>query len=346
MVSLTLTALLALCAPIASVLAIGVPSPNISNRTLAVRAGTYTNPLNTERGADPCMRYINGVYYLTSTQNANIQMKSATTIAGLKTAAAKTLFSDSTAGRNFDFWAPEFWYLDGTWYIYYAVAGNNDDATHRMHVLRGGTNANDPSAGSYTYVNSLVPQNLNAWAVDGSILQVGSSRYLIFSAFQGADQCIFIVRMTSPTAITGNAVPISCPTLSWEKSGAPVQEGPEAIVINGVTHIVYSASFCGTDDYALGMLTLTNGADPTVASSWTKGANPLFSKNPSAGVYGPGHHFMFQKGSNWYFAYHAKPASGQGCGNTRTTRVQPFSISGNNPVFPTALATSVAIAEP
>ncbi|KAG7092941.1 hypothetical protein E1B28_009243 [Marasmius oreades] len=293
------------------------------------------------------MRFINGNYYLTSTQNSNIQMKSATTIEGLKSAASKVIFSDSTAGRNFDFWAPEFWYLDGTWHLYYSVAGNGDDATHRLHVARGGTNANDPSAGAYSYVGSLIPPNLSTqWAADGSILEVGGSRYLIFSSFQGSNQCLFIVRMTSPTTITGNAVVISCPTLTWEKSGSPVQEGPEAITINGVTHIVYSASFCGTDDYALGILTLSSGADPMSASSWVKSSNPLFSKDPSVGVYGPGHHFMFQKGSAWYFAYHAKSATNQGCGNTRTTRVQPFSTSGNNPVFPKPLGTGVAINEP
>ncbi|KAF5373895.1 hypothetical protein D9758_000994 [Tetrapyrgos nigripes] len=313
-----------------------------SNVTLAARqSGTFTNPLNQQRGADPCMRFINGRYFLTSTQNTNIQMRSATTVEGLKTATPKVL--------NFDFWAPEFWFLDGTWYIYYAVAGNGDDNTHRLHVLRGGTNANDPSAGTYTYVNSLIPSNFNQWAVDGSILQVGSQRYLIFSGLETSSpwtQCTYIIQMTSPTNITGNAVPISCPTLSWEVAATPVQEGPEAITINGVTHIVYSASHCSTDDYALGMLTLTTGANPIVASSWTKGPNPVFTKNVNAGVYGPGHHFMFQKGSNWYFAYHGKSAPGQGCGDLRTTRVQPFSISGTNPIFPAAIATGVAISEP
>ncbi|KAF9261436.1 Arabinanase/levansucrase/invertase [Marasmius fiardii PR-910] len=338
-----LPTLLTLCAASLSTLVVAIPR----NGTLETRAGTFTNPLNPSTGADPCMRYINGRYFFTSTQNVNIQMKSATTIEGLKSASPIVLFSDNTSSRNHNFWAPEFWYLDGTWYLYYSVAGNNDDATHRLHVARGGTNANDPTAGTYSYVASLIPPNLtNQWAADGSILELGGSRYLIFSSFQGSDQCTFIVRMTSPTTITGNAVAISCPTLSWEKSGNPVQEGPEAITINGVTHIVYSASFCGTDDYALGMLTLNSGADPMSASSWVKSSNPLFSKDPSVGVYGPGHHFMFQKGSAWYFAYHAKPGPNQGCGSARTTRVQPFSISGNNPVFPKPVATGVPIAEP
>lgn len=329
----------------ASAVALHVPG----NVTLAARAATFSNPLNQQRGADPCMRFLNGRYFLTSTQNTNIAMRSATTIEGLKTAPSQVLWSDSTAGRNFDFWAPEFWFLNGNWHIYYAVAGNGDDNTHRLHVLRGGTNPNDPTIGTYSYVNSLIPANFNQWAVDGSILQLNSQLYFIFSGLKTNSpwtQCTYIVRMSSPTALSGNAVQISCPTFSWETAATPVQEGPEAITVNGVTHIVYSASHCSTDDYALGMLTLASGADPMVASSWTKTSTPVFTKNTAARVYGPGHHFMFQMGSNWYFAYHGKSAPGQGCGDLRTTRVQPFSISGSNLVFPAAVATAVAVPEP
>lgn len=83
-------------------LLIGLASATLlpgTNTTLEARAGTFSNPLNQNRGADPCMRFINGRYFLTSTQNTNIQMRSATTIEGLKTASPSVLFSDSTSGR-------------------------------------------------------------------------------------------------------------------------------------------------------------------------------------------------------------------------------------------------------
>ncbi|KAI3612867.1 alpha-n-arabinofuranosidase [Moniliophthora roreri] len=390
-------AVLILCL-FASAFALNVPqAEQFMNVTLSSRAGTYTNPLNQQKGADPCMRYLNGRYFLTSTQNTNIGIKSATTIEGLKSAPLQVLFSDSTAGRNFD-----FWFLNGNWYIYYAVAGNRDDNTHRLHVLRGGTNPNDPTAGTYSYVSSLIPANFNQWAVDGSILQLNNQLYFIFSGLKTNTpwtQCTYIVRMSNPTTLSGNAVEISCPTNSWV-GGAfvvmieyltqvfygrkrPLHRFKKDLASIRVHHvvlhqfnnvyrghycqwsdacqqqhrllashcslciqIVYSASHCSTDDYALGLLTLRSGADPMVASSWTKAPNPVFTKNPSAGVYGPGHHFMFQKGTNWYFAYHGKSAPGQGCGDLRTTRVQPFSISGNDPVFPAAVGIGVAIAEP
>ncbi|KAH8831668.1 glycosyl hydrolase [Flagelloscypha sp. PMI_526] len=322
----------------------------ISASDLVPRAGTFTNPLNTQKGADPCMRYINGKYFFSATQNTEIAIWSSTNITGLKTASnKKTVFTDSTAGRNYDFWAPEFWYLDGAWYIYYSVAGNFDDNTHRLYVLKGGTNSSDPTSGTYTHVSSLIPSNFDYWAVDGSILEVGGSRYLIYSGLASTTswiQCTYIVKLSSPTTISGTASQISCPSYSWETVGAPVHEGQEALTVGNVTYIVYSASHCSSEDYALGLLTLKSGADPLVASSWTKSASPLFGKNTAAGVYGPGHHFMFQVGTQWMFAYHGKSAAGQGCGDLRTTRVQPFSVSSGSPVFPAAVATGVAVTDP
>ncbi|KAL1731905.1 glycosyl hydrolase [Schizophyllum commune] len=322
----------------------------VSARFVPRQEGTFTNPINQAKGADPCMRQINGTYYMTSTQNTDISMWKADTVEGLHTADKITLFTDDTEGRNFDLWAPEFWYLDGAWYIYYAAAGNFDDNTHRLHVLRGGTNESDPSIGPYEYAGTLIPDNFDAWAVDGSILELDGARYLVFSGQQTDTpwtQCLYIVEMSDPVTLVGDAQIISCPEYTWETAATPVQEGPEPITYDGTTYIVYSASHCSTVDYALGLLTLTAGADPMQASSWTKAPEPLFSKNDAAGVYGPGHHFMFQTGDEYYFAYHGKTLEDQySCGDERTTRVQPFSFNASGPVFPVPVAVGVDVPEP
>ncbi|KIY66329.1 glycoside hydrolase family 43 protein [Cylindrobasidium torrendii FP15055 ss-10] len=300
-------------------------------------------------GADPCLRYLNGTYYLSATQNTDISIWAADTLEGLKTATRQVVFTDTTAGRDFDLWAPEFWYLDGRWYIYYAAAGNGDDGTHRLHVLAGGTDASDPTNGEYTYAASLIPSNFDEWAVDGSILELDGARYLIYSGKTEDEiwtQCTYAVELDSPTTLSGEAVQISCPTYDWEIAATPVQEGPNAITVGNTTYIVYSASHCSTDDYALGLLTLTAGADPLLATSWTKQPTPVFTKNVDAGVYGPGHHFMFEKEGEHLFAYHGKSEPGQGCGELRTTRVQPFSIEDGVPAFPVAVGVGVEVAEP
>ncbi|KAJ6594823.1 hypothetical protein B0H19DRAFT_1366589 [Mycena capillaripes] len=159
---------------------------------------------------------------------------------------------------------------------YYAVAGNGDNNTRRLHVLKGGANAYDPSesAGPYTHVRVVVTHsaNFDVWAVDGSILQLDGNLYLLFSGVPSMNpwrQGMYIYA-----------------TLSWEILEAPVQESPAAIdrryhsrILSFLSaawinlrfvQIIYSASPCSTDDYALGMLTLAPGANPMLASSWTK----------------------------------------------------------------------------
>uniref|UniRef100_A0A0W0GDE0 Putative Arabinanase/levansucrase/invertase n=1 Tax=Moniliophthora roreri TaxID=221103 RepID=A0A0W0GDE0_MONRR len=87
--------------------------------------------------------------------------------------------------------------------------------------------------------------------------------------------CGFRAQMNSATTV-GNSVKISTPTLSWERIGANVNEGPAALYHGGRTFIVYSASNCAGTGYSLGRLELT-GSNPLSASSWTKYGSPIFT---------------------------------------------------------------------
>lgn len=63
---------------------------------------SYTNPLKTTDGSDPFMVHKDGLYYLLTTTWSNVQITSATTISGLKSAAPKVVWTDSTAvGSSF-----------------------------------------------------------------------------------------------------------------------------------------------------------------------------------------------------------------------------------------------------
>lgn len=89
----------------------------------------------------------------------------------------------------------------------------------------------------------------------------------------------------------------------------------------GVLRIVYSASGSWTDDYCLGMLTLTGG-DPADATSWTKSAQPVFAS--TAEVFGPGHASFTTSpdGSQPWIVYHS--ARFAGAGWDRVIDTQPF----------------------
>ena len=117
----------------------------------------------------------------------------------------------------------------------------------------------------------------------------------------------------------------------------------------GDVFLIYSASFCGTDDYALGMLSLAKDADPLLRASWIKNDNTVFSKVPTA--YGAGHNGFFKSkdGKEDWIIYHANAEShpnNSGCGNSRSTRIQKFTWNDDGtPNFgqPVALGESIDV---
>ena len=110
--------------------------------------------------------------------------------------------------------------------------------------------------------------------------------YFVYSCFSAAGlQSLCIAPMNSPTSIGAHKI-LSEPTLPWETVDTPVNEGPAAMYHGGKTFLAYSASFCWTSSYQLGLLTYKGSGDPTLASSWTK-TGPHFSS--ANGNYGTGH---------------------------------------------------------
>ncbi len=72
-------------------------------------------------------------------------------------------------------------------------------------------------------------------------------RYFIWSGWangsSGNTQNLYIAKMSSPTQISGNRVLLHEPTPAWQKSGgSAINEGPEILVHNGRTFLVYCES--------------------------------------------------------------------------------------------------------
>lgn len=122
------------------------------------------------------------------------------------------------------------------------------------------------------------------WGIDGTIVRFTTGNYFVYSCMSNSLQSLCIAPMNSPGSL-GTSKVLSTPTASWETVGAPVQEGPAAMYHGGKTYITYSASYCWTSSYQLGLLTW-NGGDPTLSSSWAK-SGPVFSS--ANGNYGTGH---------------------------------------------------------
>ena len=145
--------------------------------------------------------------------------------------------------------------------MYTAGTDGTLDNQH-LNVLES---AGDDPMGPYEYKGALMP---NVWNIDGNYLTYNDKLYVIYSQWQGDQQLNIIAEMENPWTLKKNSphTVITRPELDWEISGRKVTEGAEIIQHNGRTFMTYSASFCNTPDYKLGMLELV-GDDPLKASS-------------------------------------------------------------------------------
>ena len=177
------------------------------------------------------------------------------------------------------------------------------------------------------------------WSIDGSLFEHKKQLYLIWSGWEGdanGQQDIFIAKMKNPWTVEGKRVKISSPALPWEMHGdlhdkdnpphVNVNEGPEVLSHDNKLFLIYSASGCWTDFYALGMLTANANSDPMDPASWKKSAEPVFKQSKENSVYAPGHNSFFTSpdGKESWILYHANSEPGQGCGGFRSPRAQRF----------------------
>jgi GH43 family beta-xylosidase len=298
-------------------------------------AVTFTNPL-LPSGADPFSFYKDGFYYYTHTAGSRIVLYKTKNIAQLKNAEHKAIYIpplDSAYSK--EIWAPEIHFIDGKWYAYFA-ADNGSNDNHRLYVLEN--TSPDPMQGDWTFKGKIADAS-NKWAIDGDVFVFQKKFYMVWSGWEGDEngqQNIYIAKMKNPWTIESDRVLISAPTFDWEKNGdlgknnkpqhVNVNEGPQALMHNGKLFIVYSASGCWTDFYALGLLTFTGRNNLLDASKWKKNEKPVFKQSKEAGVYAPGHNSFFKSpnGKEDWILYHANSKPGQGCGRQRSPRAQRF----------------------
>lgn len=299
---------------------------------------TFTNPL-LPSGPDPWSIHREGFYYYMHTTGRNLTLWRTRNIADLATAEQKVVWTPPETGpHSRNIWAPEIHHLDGRWYIYFA-ADDGRNPNHRMWVLENPSP--DPFEGEWVLKGKIADPS-DRWAIDGSVFEHRGRYYFIWSGWPGAEngtQNLYIAPMANPWTLAGERVLISTPTHPWEKVGdirranpadgpphVDVNEGPQILTRGDRLFIVYSASGCWTDHYALGMLTASASSDLLDPASWSKSPRPVFESKPIAGVYAPGHNSFFKSpdGKEDWILYHANTEPGAGCGGRRSPRAQPF----------------------
>jgi GH43 family beta-xylosidase len=194
----------------------------------------------------------------------------------------------------------------------------------------------------------LIDPSDDGFELDPSLINISGKLYLLGSYTKPGLQSLFIRPMANPFTPSGKKVLLSQPLLPWEKSGFGVNEGPEPLQHNGKTFIVYSASFCGTPDYKLGLLEFTGG-DPLNRAVWHKRDQPVFQRSDRNHVFGPGHNGFFKSpdGKEDWIVYHANDSPAGKCDGGRTSRAQKFSWNADGtPNFGEPVANGVRLQSP
>lgn len=296
---------------------------------------TFTNPL-LSNGPDPWITWHDGYYYYTHTSGNSVSLRKTRNIADLRNAPVKKVWTPPASGPYAkEIWAPEIHFLNNKWYMYFAADdGNNDN--HRLYVIENASP--DPMQGEWVFKGQITDKS-NKWAIDGSVFTHKGQMYFIWSGWEGdknGQQDIYIAKMKNPYTIKGKRVKISSPQFDWEKKGdlrrgdkttnLTVNEGPEMLAHENKLYLIFSASACWKDDYALGMLTASADADLLDPNSWKKHPEPVFKQCKENRVFGPGHNSFFRSpdGKEDWILYHANPAPGCGCGGKRSPRMQKF----------------------
>ncbi|KAK4150195.1 glycosyl hydrolases family 43-domain-containing protein [Chaetomidium leptoderma] len=269
---------------------------------------SYVNTLIQQRADPHIAKHTDGWYYFTATvpEFDRIVLRRAQTIQALQDASETTIWRRKSSGvGSGQVWAPELHYIDGKWYIYVALGVANQWRI-RAFVLEG-TGSNPLTA---TWVEKgLIKTNWDTFSLDASTFVANGTRYLVWAQQEPSrsdeNSSLMLAPLQNPWTIRGTAVAISRPTLSWERIGYKVNEGPYVIQRNGKIFLTYSAA--ATDyNYCMGLLTATAGADLMNPASWSKAQTPIFASNANTNQWGPGHNSftVSEDGQSDIMVYH------------------------------------------
>ena len=293
------------------IICIFISFPSFSKTTIKPIEGEFSNPVvKKEQGPDPyILKHSDGYYYGMHTVMENgyspkLVLYKNKTLSDLFTEGEKKFIFEAPKGENkwnsADIWAPEIYNFDGVWYVYYSLSN------FKIGILSN-TNVN-PMEGQWKDEGQILKNDL--WVIDASIFKQKGKNYMIWSGIpKEGMQRIYIQEMLNPTTLVGKKLELSKPEYDWERQGADIKdvnEGPIALQRNGKTFVIYSASFCVSEYYKLGMLTIDDTADPMVKENWTKSDKPVFQTSEENGIFGPGHNgfTMSPDGTEDWIVYH------------------------------------------
>lgn len=246
---------------------------------------TYTKlPL-----ADPFILYHNNQYYAYGTSDANgIAVYTSNDLKFWSKASRLALHKDDSYADRW-FWAPEVYYLNGQFYMYYSADEHICVATAKSPLGPFTQEIQQPMFAEKGIDNSLFIDD------DGKA-------YLFFVRFTDGNAIWMAELENDYKTIRTNTLRLcfAANTSGWEADLGKVNEGPFCIKHDGYYYLTYSANDYRSQNYGVGYAFTNN-----LAGSWTKYiGNPVLQK--PADLVGAGHHCLFRdKNNQLKMAFHA-----------------------------------------
>jgi len=260
----------------------------------------YGDPIdlpNNTYAADPSVIRVGDAYYLyPTTTGVSIECWSSVDLENWTYEGVVWGPAPQGAWNDAGVWAPDVFYYDGRFYLYY-TANNKigvavaDEPTGPFvdvydHPFIGGGYGN-------TIGHSIDP---HVFLDDDGSLYIYCTTYIPLSSIR-------VSRMIDPVTVVGDwTVLIKPKLLSWETT---VCEGPWMLKRGGIYYLMYSGSGANLPIYAIGYATSTSPMGPFTKYE----GNPILHVDWAHEFYGPGHNSVVadEDGRLWMF-YHTKVA--------------------------------------
>ncbi|MDR3262676.1 MAG: glycoside hydrolase family 43 protein [Tannerella sp.] len=239
--------------------------------------------------ADPFIMLYNDVYYAYGTSSKDgIVVFTSSDLKAWKKEKNLALHRDDTWGDRW-FWAPEVYFVNGQFYMYYSV-------DEHICVASG-----DSPLGPFKQ-DIKKPMIENEKGIDNSLfIDDDGKPYLFFVRFTDGNE-IWVAELEDDLKTIKRGTLHSCIHVSqdWEQVWPRVNEGPFVIKHKGVYYMTYSANSYESQYYGVGCATASD-----ITGTWSKyESNPLLQQ--PAGLVGTGHHCIFKdKEGNLQLVFHA-----------------------------------------
>ena len=238
----------------------------------------YVNPVLT--GADPFILEHDGTYYLYSTNKTSQGYVVYTsdnlrdwTDSGFCLKREDCYATESSNG----FWAPEVYYVNGRFYLFYTVDQHLGIATSDSPLgpFKGATDG-------YLFENRAIDAHL--------FIDDDGQAYLYYVRMDDGNE-VYGCKIDLDTFETSDEVLLVTPQEgSWEYVYGKTAEGPCMIKHNGTYYLTYTCNDYHSPDYAVGYMT---SSSPLSGFKRFFKKTPILKKSIANGVSGPGHHSFF-----------------------------------------------------